>query len=257
MFDLPEAPLSRPIAVFSPKADQRLGVCAQEATLAHLLAAMLNEIDYGMLLIAADLRVLHANHVANADLDERHPLRMDGRELQARHARDAAPLHEAIVGACQRSKRRLVTLGEEPQRVTIAVVPLPTIGEPAPSGALVMLGKRQVCQALSVEAFARCHKLTSTETVVLKALCSGTRPTEIAMQHGVALSTVRTQVSSIRAKTGTENISSLVRMVAMLPPMVSALRQVTLGPLASPHRADHLRRSDSPPSMQARELATL
>lgn len=257
MFDVLQAPLPRPAAGSNHKTDQRLGACAHEGVLAHLLAAMLDEIDYGMLLIAHDLRVLYANHVASADLEDRHPLRMDGRELQARHPRDAAPLHEAIVGACQRGKRRLVTLGEEPQRVTIVVVPLPTIGGATPCGALVMLGKRQVCQALSVEAFARCHKLTSTETVVLKALCSGTRPTEIAMQHGVALSTVRTQVSSIRAKTGTETISSLVRLVAMLPPMVSALRQVTSGPSANPLWAGVGERQDSHPWMQAREMATL
>lgn len=261
MFDplanLPQAPLSIPAGAPINAAAQRH---PQEATLAHLLAAMLNEIDYGMLLIADNLRILHANHVAGADLDDQHPLRMDGHELHARHPRDAAPLHEAIVAACQRSKRRLVTLGDEPQRVTIAVVPLPTVGETTPPGALVMLGKRQVCQALSVEAFARCHKLTSTETVVLKALCSGARPTEIAMQHGVALSTVRTQVCSIRAKTGTETISALVRMVAMLPPMVSALRQATAGTLAGQHRAVILPRdhnNDSFPETRASHMAAL
>jgi len=258
MFDppaiLPEAPPSRPIPESGHHAEQRLSLCAQEATLAHLLMAMLNEIDYGMLLIADNLRVLHANHVANTDFDDQHPLRMDGRKLHARHPRDTAPLHEAIEGACHRSRRRLVTLGEEPQRVTIAVVPLPMLGEAVRHGALVMLGKRQVCQALSVEAFARCHKLTSTETVVLKALCGGARPTEIALQHGVALSTVRTQVSSIRAKTGTETISSLVRMVAMLPPMVSALRHATPGTWADPQRPVVLQHSDSSSWMHAREI---
>jgi DNA-binding CsgD family transcriptional regulator len=252
----PGAPPPSPAAVQVTHAEPWPRACAQ-TSLAHLLAAMLNEIDYGMLLIADNQRVLHANHVASADLDDQHPLRLEAGELHARHPRDAAPLHDAIVGACQRGKRRLVTLGEEPQRVTIAVVPVPTIDQTTPSGALVMLGKRQVCQALSVEAFARCHKLTPTETAVLMALCSGTRPTEIAMNHGVALSTVRTQVSSIRAKTGTENISSLVRMVAMLPPMVSALRQVSTASLASRPRPVVVPRNGSLPWMQIREMATL
>lgn len=77
------------------------------------------------------------------------------------------------------------------------------------------------------------------------------------MNHGVALSTVRTQVSSIRAKTGTENISSLVRMVAMLPPMVSALRQVSTASLASRPRPVVVPRNGSLPWMQIREMATL
>ena len=42
--------------------------------------------------------------------------------------------------------------------------------------------------------------------------------------QGVALSTVRTQINSIRAKTGAASIRALVRQVAVLPPLVSALR---------------------------------
>jgi DNA-binding CsgD family transcriptional regulator len=235
---LPEPPASRrPIAPLRPHgAEHRATGLAEAPSLSQWLAAMLNEIDYGMLLIGNNFLVLHANHVAREDLDAQHPLRLDGSELRARLARDVAPLNEAVVGACQHGRRRLVALGEGPQRVSIAVVPLPSVGT-GPTGALVMLGKRQVCQALSVEAFARCHKLTPAETVVLKALCSGARPSEIALQHGVALSTVRTQVSSIRAKTDAQTIGSLVRMVAMLPPMVSALRHAATASFDAAQRA--------------------
>ena len=59
---------------------------------------------------------------------------------------------------------------------------------------------------------------------MLELLCSGVRPTEVARQQGVAVSTVRTQIGSIRAKTGAGSISELVRQVAVLPPMVGALR---------------------------------
>jgi DNA-binding CsgD family transcriptional regulator len=50
------------------------------------------------------------------------------------------------------------------------------------------------------------------------------RPTAIARQQNVAVSTVRTQIGSIRAKTGAGSISELVRQVAVLPPLVGALR---------------------------------
>jgi hypothetical protein len=40
----------------------------------------------------------------------------------------------------------------------------------------------------------------------------------------VAVSTVRTQIGSIRAKTGAGSIRELVRQVAVLPPLVGALR---------------------------------
>jgi hypothetical protein len=38
------------------------------------------------------------------------------------------------------------------------------------------------------------------------------------------VSTVRTQIGSIRAKTGANSIRELVRQVAVLPPLVGALR---------------------------------
>jgi len=193
--------------------------------LSGLLAAMLDEIDYGMLLVADGLHLLHANHVARAELDAEHPLQLLGEELRARQPHDVAPLHGALNDACRRRLRRLVTLGDGSQRVCLAVVPIPVPGDATPTSAVVMLGKRQVCQQLSVEAFARAHALTPMETLVLKALCSGARPGEIALQHSVALSTVRSQVCSIRAKTGAETIGALVRMVALLPPMVGALRR--------------------------------
>ena len=201
---------------------------AQPPTLTAVLAAMLDEIDYGMLLVAEDLHVLHANHVARAELDAEHPLQLLGHTLRARNPRDVAPLHEALADASQRHLRRMVVLGEAEQRLCLAVVPIPMPLAPDSAGALVMLGKRQVCQELSVQAFARTHALTPTETQVLKALCSGARPGEVALQHSVALSTVRTQVGSIRAKTGAQTIGALVRMVALLPPMVGALRGNTL-----------------------------
>jgi DNA-binding CsgD family transcriptional regulator len=197
----------------------------QPSALTGLLAAMLDEIDYGMLLVADGLHLLHANHVARAELDAEHPLQVLGQELRARQPHDVAPLHGALTDACRRRLRRLVTLGDGSQRVCLAVVPIPAPGDGTPTSALVMLGKRQVCQQLSVEAFARAHALTPVETLVLKALCSGARPGEIALQHSVALSTVRSQVGSIRAKTGAETIGALVRMVALLPPMVGALRR--------------------------------
>jgi hypothetical protein len=44
--------------------------------------------------------------------------------------------------------------------------------------------------------------------------------------NGVAIATVRTQITCIRQKTGAGDITALVMRVARLPPMVSALRTV-------------------------------
>jgi DNA-binding CsgD family transcriptional regulator len=187
------------------------------------LSLMLDEIDYGMVLLSDGSQVMHVNHAAKAELDADHPLQLLGRELRARLPQDVAPLHDALQAA-QRGLRRLVTLGERNEPFTMAVVPLGALASGAPQATLLLLGKKRVCESLSVQWFARTHALTPAETRVLEALCQGLDPREVAEQHGVGLATVRTQIGSIRAKTGTESIRDLVRRVAVLPPMVSSLR---------------------------------
>jgi len=207
----------------APAIDRRPG-----GQFSQWLTRMLDEIDYGMLLVSAEAQVLYVNHAARHEMDEEHPLQLLGHALRAHRPQDVAPLYDALAAA-QRGLRRLLTLGEGEHRVSVSVVPLPRAdGEPASgTGAgqttLLGLGKRQMCAQLSVQGFARSMTLTPTETRVLELLCNGVRPTEIATRQGVAVSTVRTQIGSIRLKTGACSIRALVRQVALLPPLVSAL----------------------------------
>jgi DNA-binding CsgD family transcriptional regulator len=186
-------------------------------------ARMLDEIDYGMLLVAADGAVLHANHVARAELDAQHPLQLLGATLRVRCPLDVAPLHEALRSARERGLRRLIGLGQGAQRVQIAVVPLAAAGAEE-AMTLLVFGKRHVCESLSTHWFAREHNLTPAEARVLAALCEGRTPLQIATAQGVAISTVRSQIGALRAKTGARDLRSLVRQVAVLPPLVGALR---------------------------------
>lgn len=203
---------------------------AGTAQSARWLALMLDEIDYGMVLLAEGGQVLHINHTARAELDGEHPLQVQAHTLQARLAQDAPLLQDALQAA-QRGLRRLLTLGGREAPCTVAVVPLGPFGPMGGAGAskatLLLLGKRQVCENLSVQWFARCHALTAAETRVLQALCEGLDPREVADRNGVGLATVRTQIGSIRGKTGAQSIRDLVRRVAVLPPMVSSLRALS------------------------------
>lgn len=190
----------------------------------HWFALMLDEIDYGMLLVADDRVVLHANHVARAELDSEHPLQLLGAELRTRCPQDVAPLRTALAAARERGLRRLLSLGHGEQRVCVAVVPLPAAAAGDEVHTLLVFGKRRVCEALSAHWFAREHGLTPAEARVLAALCEGRPPAQIAADQGVAISTVRSQIGAIRAKTGAASIRALVRLVAVLPPLVGALR---------------------------------
>ena len=189
------------------------------------LALMLDEIDYGMVLLDEDDRVLHVNHAARAELAGEHPLQLLGGALHTRAPQDLTALLDALQAA-RRGLRRLVRLGSRQDGHAVAVVPLSARGSGAPQATLLLLGKRRVCERLSVQCFARLHALTPAETRVLEALCQGLEPRAVAEEHGVGLATVRTQIGSIRSKTGAESIRDLARRVAVLPPMVSSLRAV-------------------------------
>ena len=121
-------------------------------TVWHWLAAALDELDYGIVLLFDGTHVVHINDAARVELDDRHPL-------------DVAPLHEAVSDASLRGMRRLLTLGKDAERASVSVIPLEA-ADAGPRAVLVVLGKRSVCETLSVQGFARSYGLTSAETRV-------------------------------------------------------------------------------------------
>ena len=190
------------------------------------LAATLDEVDFGMLLLNDTDRVVHVNHAARVELDGEHPLQMLGHVLRARHSQDALTLHSALHNAAQRDMRKLVTLGEGARRVSVSVVPIGNAQRPGDSATLLTMSKRQPGESLSVQGYARSHGLTGAETRVLMLLHRGAPPSEAAAELGVGIATVRTQIGSIRMKTGAESIRALVQQVAVLPPLMGVLRGV-------------------------------
>lgn len=203
--------------------ERRSALRAMEA----VLFSMLDETDHGMLLIGPQDEVRHSNHAARVELHLGHPLVLKGQELGACLASDEAALQQALMAA-RRGRRRMLSLGSGDRQVSVSVVPL---SAGAPHGAdevhehvLVVLGKRRVCAPLTLEAYARSIKLTAAETQVLELLAAGVTPNQVALQQGVAVCTVRTQIGCIRGKAGAASISELVRQLAVLPPLVTSLR---------------------------------
>jgi DNA-binding CsgD family transcriptional regulator len=197
------------------------------AMMARLMALVLDEIDYGLLLVGPPNQVLHANHAAREELDSEHPLLLDDNCLGARLARDQLALTDAVSAASRRGLRRMLSVGDGVHKAGVSVEPGATgVGGGSGGGAtLLVLGKRQVCGALSAQGFARSQGLSPGEAQVLSSLCEGIRPADIARRNGVAISTVRTQIANIRQKTGADSIRDLIHQVAVLPPLVGVLRR--------------------------------
>lgn len=188
------------------------------AAIGALLAAALDEVDVGLALADPEAHALHLNHRAQQCLADGSVLTLRDGRIGAPDPQDAATLARALRDAAERGLRRLVHLGRGDARCSVAVVPV------QPGVAALMLGRSHLCEDLSLQGFARAHALSDAEARVLAALGRGEAPAQIARRHGVALSTVRTQIGAIRGKTGAASIRELLRMVAALPPIVGALR---------------------------------
>ena len=202
---------------------ERAPVRREDAPLLKVLLAALDELDYGVLVLDEDRRAVHANHVGEIELARGGALCLEESRVGTRSAADALAFRQSIHDASARGRRRLLTLGAGSSSRVVSVVPL----HPSPSGAwlvLLVLGKNAVCERLSIEAYGRLHDLTGAETKVLTALCEGDTPADIARRFGVALSTVRTQIGSLRAKTGARGIREVLRQIAVLPPLRCSLR---------------------------------
>jgi DNA-binding CsgD family transcriptional regulator len=197
---------------------------AAAAALTRWLARMLDETDHGMLLVTPQGTLRHANQPARQELARGCSLRLaSGEQVQAAQGDQHGVFYLALADA-QRGKRRLLTLGHDGLALSIALVPMGSEGEDSEALVLLVLGKRQSCETLTVDFFARAQGLTGAEAKVLQALCDGQRPKEAARQFGVAVSTIRTQISSIRTKTQTASIRDLVSRVTTLPPITLAMK---------------------------------
>lgn len=196
---------------------------AAAALEAGFLLRLLDEIDYGLVLVGPDGRVQHANHLARHELARARLISTYDGHITGSSAALTEQLRGAIQGASQ-GRRKLVYLSHGEHTMPVAVIPLVHALEDGPASVLVVLARQRVGDNLALHLFAREHNLTPAEETVLRALCDGAEVDEIAAQNGVAESTVRTQVRSLRDKTGAHGIRQLVQRVLALPPVVPALR---------------------------------
>lgn len=186
------------------------------------LSTVMDELAHGVLLASLKGRVLHANQAARSELARQRVLSLRDGHVHTTDAAQARLLAQALAKA-ETGRRSLIALRSAQRlRVSIAVVPLrPERAQDAPSVALVF-SRASVCDAVMLCFFARTHGLTPSEEQVLGILCQGHSAPEIAVQLKVAVSTIRSHVRSMCAKTHCNGVRALVGQVAVLPPIGAA-----------------------------------
>lgn len=198
---------------------------APTPTLTRWLTLMLDEMDHGMLLVTPGGMLRHANEPARRELACSERLVLVEQQLRGVQRDEGTLISQALADAGH-GRRRLLWLGRREPGLSIAVVPLPDETPGGEALVLLVLGRRQPGDAMTIDFYARAQGLTDAEARVLRALCSGLRPKQVAYEFDVAVSTVRTQISSIRHKTQTASIRDLMSHIAALPPITMAMRSL-------------------------------
>ena len=181
------------------------------------LAALFDELSFGIAVIDVDGKLLHASRAAHMQLQTRRGLRLAGEAIEAIHPQEAAALHKALANAAT-GRRSYLAFGRSPERLDVAVLPLDLRGYERPVAALVF-EKSAGSSGLGLYFFAQACRLTRSEQSVLTELCDGSSVIDAAGRLGTSVHTSRTHVRSILQKTGQQNLRALIRRVGMLPPV--------------------------------------
>jgi DNA-binding CsgD family transcriptional regulator len=186
------------------------------------LALLMDELAYGVLLASVKGQLLHANQAGRHELARRRVLTVDEGLLHTADAAQSNVLQQALAKA-ETGRRSLIALRSAArQQFSIAVVPLRPERPLGPSSIALVFSRASVCDAVMLCFFARTHGLTPTEEQVLGILCQGYSAPQIAVQLNVAVSTIRSHVRSMCAKTRSNGVRALVGQVAVLPPIGAA-----------------------------------
>lgn len=179
----------------------------------------------GVILVDEHGAVIHVNAVAEAILADTQLLRMKDGRIYARHQAEQQILRDLIrakaheQGPVQRTDcyaTMALSRDEHLMPVTAIIRPGPPyapISAPLRRTAVIVLrdpARRNQLDAVDIE---RLFKLTPAESRLARLLAGGLSTEEAAAQLGVSKHTVRSQLQSIFAKTGTNRQGELVRML--------------------------------------------
>jgi DNA-binding CsgD family transcriptional regulator len=194
---------------------------ADEGISRHLLR-VLDVIDYGVLVLDRQGHVLHSNHLARLELGTGRIFLCCEQQLLGATVELSRQIEDALDQSCH-GQRRLVLLKAGQHELTASFVPLSHPMETGGARVLMMLSRQSVCDNLAVRMYSRAQGVSPAEESVLIGLCAGLSVPDIARENGVAESTVRTQVKSLREKTRASSIRQLIVRVNTLPPVTPAM----------------------------------
>ncbi|MBV8272569.1 MAG: helix-turn-helix transcriptional regulator [Cupriavidus sp.] len=195
--------------------------------LASLGLASLDTLDFGVMVLQADMRVRYANSWAEALVQADTNLALDNGVLRARPESLQAVLlklldaaaHGGRNGASAAGSWMHITSGGQP--VPIIVMPLvsrqPVEGPWQLPMAMMLLGNSESRSVLDAGVLTSLFGLSRKESIIAIRLAAGETLSEIAEREFLSPHTVRVHIRDTLRKTGTHRQSELVRLLHLLP----------------------------------------
>lgn len=192
---------------------------AQIAMQRDSMAAMLNRLDEGAVLVDADGRMLFANVAAEELLRKGEGLRL----AKGRLATDAAPLMGTLLAMIANAARGAGAVLSLPRgdgtAQTVEVVPLAETGWlPQPPAAIVFIRNPKATALPSQEEIQQTFDLTPAQAALARELLHGDGIPAAAIRLGISRSTARTHLLELFQRTGTNRQAELVRLVLQRTP---------------------------------------
>ncbi len=187
---------------------------------ADLLGLLVDELAHGVMIVNTQGWILHANRVALAMLQHGTGLGTTHGGLKLNAGSDQTQLGLALSKAAS-GKRSLIRLANAAGNTNLSVVPLHRQATGTCDRIALMFSRKDACEPNQLAAFAATHRLTRTEEQVLQLLCRCLSAPDVALEMNVAVSTIRTHVRSLCAKTATHGVRQLINLVAALPPLAA------------------------------------
>ena len=194
--------------------------------LASLGLAGLDTLDFGVMVLQADLRVRYANSWAEALVQADGHLSLHDGVLRAQCDALQAVLKDLVGRAVQGRGAEAasgswmhITSGGQP--VPIIMVPLvsrqPVEGPWQLPAAMLLLGNSESRSVLDAGVLTSLFGLSRKESIIAIRLAAGETLNEIAEREFLSPHTVRVHIRDTLRKTGTHRQSELVRLLHLLP----------------------------------------
>ncbi len=196
------------------------GMSEQPAPTAEVLAQVADALAWPLFVLRPDGFLLHAN-LAGRDLLRKGRLLHLSPEhrVEPAAARRRPALGEALQTAAARQQRVVLHASAGGAGFTATVTPLPSAG--GSPGPLLLALAQGLAHGADTDEFSSLHGLTTAESRVMRRLALGESCSRAAKALGVKPATVRTQVVSIRRKTGHASVAELLQALAAMPPLRS------------------------------------